>query len=89
MLHQWRWITVGFIFCAVTLSVVTAFAQGKPSTSAVPVRAKPDAKAEVNLQPEVPAIVEVFEVRDAWTLIGRSGTPLGYVPSNAVQRIKE
>jgi len=58
-------------------------------SASVPVRAKPDETAEVNLQLEVPAIVEVFEFHDAWTLIGRAGTPLGYVPSNAVQRIKE
>jgi hypothetical protein len=58
-------------------------------SSAVPVRANPDANAEVNLQLEVPAIVEVFEFHDPWTLIGRAGTPLGYVPSNVVQRIKE
>jgi hypothetical protein len=58
-------------------------------SAAVPVRAKLDDKAEVNLQLEVPAIVEVFEFHDAWTLIGRAGTPLGYVPSKAVQLIRE
>jgi WD40 repeat protein len=56
----------------------------------VAVRARPDATAEVNLQIEAPAIVQVFEFgAGGWVLIGRGDTKLGYVPSSAVQRLKE
>jgi hypothetical protein len=59
-------------------------------TSAVAVRARPDGTSEVNLQMEVPAIVQVFEFGPGdWVLIGRGDTKLGYVPSGAVQRLKE
>jgi WD40 repeat protein len=57
--------------------------------SAVPVRAKPDETAEINLTLEVPTEVQVFEFIGDWTLIGRGNTKLGYVPSKAVQRLKE
>ncbi len=58
-------------------------------TAAVPVRSKPDPMAEINLTLEVPTIVDVFAFANDWTLIGRAGDRLGYVPGSAVQRIKE
>src|SRR5262249_28975179 len=59
-------------------------------TGAVPVRAQADTTAEVNLKVEVPTIVQVFEFDPGgWALIGRGDTKLGYVPSSAVQRLKE
>jgi hypothetical protein len=35
------------------------------------------------------SVVQVFKFAEGWTLIGRGGTELGYVPPSAVQRLKE
>ena len=58
-------------------------------SAAVPVRAKPEDNAEINVTLEVPTEVQVCEFHGTWTLIGRKDTKLGYVPSDAVRRIKE
>ena len=58
-------------------------------SAAVPVRAKPEDNAEINVILEVPTEVQVCEFHGTWTLIGRKDTKLGYVPADAVRRIKE
>jgi hypothetical protein len=55
----------------------------------VTVRSKPEDTAESNLTLEVPTEVQACAFLGAWTLIGRKGIPLGYVPASAVLRIKE
>ena len=57
--------------------------------AAVPVRAKPEDSAEINVTLEVPTEVQACAFQGAWTLIGRQGTPLGYVSAQAVHRLKQ
>ena len=59
------------------------------SSSAVPVRAKPEETGEINLTLDVPTEVQVFELVGEWTLIGRKDTKLGYVPAGAVHRMRD
>ena len=59
-------------------------------TDSVLVRSLPDANATVNIQLDVPIEVQVFEFgTNGWVLIGRGGAKLGYVPTSAVQRLKD
>jgi hypothetical protein len=55
----------------------------------VPVRAKAEENGEINMILEVPTEVQACAFHGAWTLIGRKGAPLGYVPATSVLRLKE
>jgi hypothetical protein len=60
-----------------------------PATARSPC-ARAEVTADVDLQMEAPTLVQVFKFGPGdWVLIGRADTKLAYVPSAAVQRLKE